>query len=195
MWEKKETYPFGQTGRPAVTSRSVSPSYFCLQTGSWPHSRPCRGTWTSFTSRHPLSSPSNRLACLRVSGGFHLGLNNERCLAGLNFTVTSRASFNALLECMISIHKLSCMDCVYGCLCVCVNALLECMISNRMLSCMDMCVCVCVCVNALLECMISNCMLSYMDIVCVCTCVCTHYFVVCSGFTVSDFNNHATCGF
>ena len=142
MWEKKETYPFGQTGRPAVPSRSVSPSYFCLQTGSWPHSRPCRGMWTSFTSRHPLSSPSNRLACLRVSGGSHLRLNNERCLAGLNFTVTSRASFNALLECMIS-----------------------------------------------------NCMLSYMDIVCVCTCLCTHYFVVCSGFPESDFNNHATCGF
>ena len=119
MWEKKETYPFGQTGRPAVPSRSVSPSYFCLQTGSWPHSRPCRGMWTSFTSRHPLSSPSNRLACLRVSGGSHLRLNNERCLAGLNFTVTSRASFNALLEGMISIHKLSCMDCVYGCVCVC----------------------------------------------------------------------------
>ena len=117
---KKETYPFGQTGRPAVTSRSVSPSYFCLQTGSWPHSRPCRGTWTSFTSRHPLSSPSNRLACLRVSGGSHLGLNNERYLAGLNFTATSRASFNTLLECMISNRMLFYMDMLCVCVCVCV---------------------------------------------------------------------------
>ena len=73
---KKETYPFEQTGRSAVTSRSVSPSYFCLQTGSWPHSRPCRGTWTSFTSRHPLSSPSNHPACLRVSSGSQVGPNN-----------------------------------------------------------------------------------------------------------------------
>ena len=183
MWEKKETYPFGQTGRPAVTSRSVSPSYFCLQTGSWPHSRPCRGTWTSFTSRHPLSSPSNRLACLRVSGGFHLGLNNERCLAGLNFTVTSRASFNALLECMISIHKLSCMDCVYGCLYVCVNALLECMISNRMLSCMDMCVCVCVC-----ECssgMYDFKLHAFLHGYCVCVYMCMHT-LFCSLFRFSS---------